>query len=225
MAHYRGVYGEPSRAGFVGQLVHRLIARDYQSGPIDDVAQAAREEIGSTHLNFDLGQAVGKPSDIKRVIAEAGETYARFCQLPRPELSEVEVSVNVEAGNDVKLRGRIDGVHLGDDRVRILDWKTGPIRPEAELQLGFYGLLWALDRKTIPTELEAFSIQTGERATFESGIARLNVVAREVADLVHQVRQSWKLSGSMERHAGPWCRYCPVLDACDEGRETVALLS
>ncbi len=225
LAHHRGIFAEPGRAAWVGQLVHRLIARDLEGREIDDPLQAAREEIGSTSLNYEMNLTVGRPSDIRRAIAEAVDVYQQFRLLPRPTLSEVEVSIAFDAGGGLTLRGRIDGVQQTERGVRIVDWKTGAIQPESEVQLLFYGLLWALDRRSLPGELEAISIQTGERASFVADMSRYEALLEEIAGLVRQVRSSLEHDRGLTRRAGPWCRYCPLLSGCEEGTGAVAVLT
>ncbi len=224
LSHFRGIYGKTSREGWIGQLVHRLIARDLTDGRIKDIELVARMEIGSTHLNIDLA-AVGKPSDIRRAISEATEVYARFCELPRPELSEIEVTVVHHAGDDVTLKGRMDGIQQMSDGVAIVDWKKGPIRPETRHQMAFYGLLWVLERHSLPVDLQAISIQTGERASFPATVADLERTVGVIAGLVHDVRTAMIGDEPLPKEPGPWCRYCPVLDTCDEGQETISLLA
>lgn len=224
LSHFRGIYGQTSRDGWIGQLVHRLIARDLTDGPIEDIELVARIEIGSTNLNFDLA-AIGRPSDIRRAIAEAAEVYAQFCDLPRPDLSEIEVSIVHDAGGDVTLKGRVDGVQVTSEGVSILDWKKGPIRPEMRHQLTFYGLLWVLERQALPNELQAISIQTGERASFPLTVADLERTVELIAGLVHDVRSALLVDRGLSREPGPWCRFCPVLDSCGEGQETLSLLA
>ena len=63
----------------------------------------------------------------------------------------------------VTLRGSVDAVF--DDAGSgplLVDWKTGGLG-EPGIQLGFYALLWALERGEIPGRVEAVSVGTGER--------------------------------------------------------------
>lgn len=230
LAHHRGIYGEQSRAGWIGQLVHRLIARDLSAGDLSDIPlaeleQAAREEIGSTHLNYDLGLSVGKPSDIRRAIAEAVESFREFQQLPRPDFDDVEVVISVDAGADVTLKGVIDGVESTDAGKRLVDWKSGPVRPEAEMQLRFYALLWMLEHREMPAAAEAVSIKTGERVGYEIGAASLQELLELIAELVSSVRKALQDGSDLGLESGPWCRHCPLLDTCTEGQSAVSVLS
>ncbi len=72
--------------------------------------------------------------------------------------------------------------------------------------------------------VEAVSLQTGERMRRTPSIAELTAVARRVADLVTEVRTTWTSVGATtERRGGPWCRYCPLLEACPEGQSADAI--
>jgi len=225
LAHHRGIYGDQSRAGWIGQLVHRLIARDLRDGGLENIEQAAREEIGSTHLNYDQNMSVGKPSDIRRAIAEALESFNDFRQLPRPSLDHVEVSITVDAGSEVTLKGIIDGVESVPEGIRLIDWKSGPVRPEAEIQLRFYALLWLLGKGQMPVVAEAVSIRTGERAGYEVGIESLQDLVGDIDELVTSVRHALADGSDLVLQSGPWCRHCPILDDCDEGQTAVSILS
>jgi hypothetical protein len=42
--------------------------------------------------------------------------------------------------------------------------------------------------------------------------------------MVDAIRASWASGGDLERTGGPWCRYCPLLEDCPEGKTTTELL-
>jgi hypothetical protein len=91
-------------------------------------------------------------------------------------------------------------------------------------QLLFYALVWAMERGEMAAAVEAVSLQTGERMRRTPSVAELSAVALHVADLVTEVRTAWTSAGaSTERRGGPWCRYCPLLEACPEGRSADAI--
>ena len=49
-------------------------------------------------------------------------------------------------------------------------------------------------------------------------------VAGEVAQLVDDIRAHWSNGSPLARNGGPWCKYCPLLDDCAEGKSAGALL-
>jgi hypothetical protein len=220
----RGVYGPESRASFVGGLAHRVFARHLTGGPIaaDRFEQVCREEIGGS-MNPKLGALGLKPSDLGRVVEEVGSLYERFRRLGADGFEGAEVPLEAEPAEGVLMRGKIDAV-FGDGSAgtRLVDWKTGGLGEPAP-QLGFYALLWALERDEIPGRVEAVSVSSGER--YEEIPTRGGVVevAGRVGEMVDVLREAWDTGESLERVAGPWCRWCPLLDECDEGRAAKAV--
>jgi hypothetical protein len=123
----------------------------------------------------------------------------------------------------VTLRGNVDAVFSeGDGGVRLVDWKTGSLG-DPEPQLGFYALLWALERDELPGLLEAVSVASGERHEAVPSRTDVEETADAVAGAVDRLRSVWE-GGEAQRSAGPWCRWCPLLESCDEGRAAITLL-
>jgi hypothetical protein len=225
LGRLRGVYGAESRRSFTGGLAHRVFARHLTSGeiPPEQFTIACREEIGGS-MNPKLGALGMKPSELASVIEEVGELYRRFRTLGTEGFSGAEVALECEPASGVTLRGSIDAVFDdGEAGTRLVDWKTGGIG-EPGPQLGFYAMLWALERHEVPGRVEALSVATGER--FEDVPSRTGVqeVANRVAAMVDDVRRVWAEGSSPVRTAGPWCRWCPLLDECDEGRSAATVL-
>lgn len=222
----QGMYGPDTRPAFLGSLAHRIFSRHLTSGPIeeDQFVRACREEIGGSNLNHKLGPLEMKPSQLAGVIEEVRGLYARFVNFPGEGFDSSEVSLDHEADGGVNLVGTIDAVFREDlGGHRLVDWKTGEIG-EAEDQLLFYALLWAIDHEELPAYVEAVSVKTGERYRTVPSSADVRRVAAEIGQMVNEIRKSWAEGLALERHGGPWCRYCPILDDCAEGRATAALL-
>ena len=221
-AHFRGIYGPDTRASFSGGLAHRVFARHLTSGeiPAGDFEQACREEIGSSNLNFKLPALGLKPSELGRVIEEVGLLYERFKRLPEEGFQGAEVSFTLTPAADVELVGRVDAIFDGPGGVRLVDWKTGELG-EVVSQLGFYALLWALDRDELPGRVEAVSVASGERYAEVPHAADVEATARSVATMINELRQAWSEASDLERRGGPWCRFCPVLEGCGEGAAAV----
>ena len=221
----RGVYGPESRVAFVGGLAHRIFSRHLASGPIapDELAAACKDEIGSA-MNPKLASLGLKPSQLGKVIEEVGALYDRFKQLGADGFVGSEVGIEVEPAPGVLLKGSIDAV-FSDDAVgtRLVDWKTASLG-EPDTQLAFYALLWALDRGEIPGRVEAVSIGSGERTEETPSTAGVQQTATRVAKVVTELRTTWRVGGEFPRVAGPWCRWCPLLDECAEGQAAQALL-
>lgn len=231
-ARFRGEFGPPSRPAFVGGLTHRIIARHLTSGPIasDQFEQVCREEIGSAGaLNYRIADLSLKPSALKGVIEEVRGIYERVRQMPTRGFVGAEVDVEAVPAEGVTLRGRIDAVfHEADVQdagpVRLVDWKTGRIGDPGD-QLQFYALVWLLERGALPDEVEAVSIVNGERRSLVPSVTMAEAVAAELADMITSLRSAWAERREVDRRGGPWCRYCPLLDGCGEGRASIAVIS
>ena len=215
----RGVYGPESRASFVGGLAHRLFARHLSNGPIpaDGISAACREEIGGG-MNMKLTSLGLKPSQLTAVIEEVGGLYQRFKQLGMEGFTGAEVGLEVVPAEGVLLRGSIDAVFDdGSAGTRLVDWKTGSLGDPAP-QLAFYSLLWTMDRGEVPGRVEAVSVGSGERTDEVPTTAGVQATAVRVGRVITELRTTWSDGGEFSRTAGPWCRWCPLLDECSEGQ-------
>jgi len=221
----RGMYPVESRAGFVGGLAHRLFARHLSVGPIEEgsFATACREEIGAA-MNHKLGALGLRPSQLGQVIEEAAGLYRRFCRLGLAGFAGAEVELEANPAEGVTLRGTVDAVFdEGEGGMRLTDWKTGSMGDPVP-QLAFYALLWALARGDLPGRVEAVSLASGERLEEVPTRAGVEETAAAAAAAVSLLRAALVTDGHLERAAGPWCRWCPLLDECEEGRAATALL-
>jgi hypothetical protein len=81
-----------------------------------------------------------------------------------------------------------------------------------------------LERDEMPAQVEAVSVKTGERFSTVPSSRDVQAVSSDIARMVNDIRNAWSSQQSLERHGGPWCRYCPILEECAEGRATTALL-
>jgi hypothetical protein len=225
-ARLQGYYGPDSRPAFLGSLAHRIFARHLTGGPIasEEFVQACREEIGGSSLNHKLGGLELRPSALAGVIEEVRGLYERFIRLPGEGFEGSEVAMDHVTDDGVELVGTIDAVYREDlGGHRLVDWKTGEIG-DAEDQLLFYSLLWALGHEELPAYVEAVSVKTGERYRTVPSTGDVGRVASEIGQLANEMRRAWGDGLALQRHGGPWCRYCPILDDCPEGQATEALL-
>ena len=225
LGRVRGVYQPPSRASFKGLLAHRVFARHLTEGPIarDDLALVCRQETGS-HLNLQLSDVGLRPSEFQKVVAEIGDLYDRFTEVDVVGFEQAEVPFEVETAGDVTLKGRIDALFRTDDGLRISDWKTGADLDDADAQLAFYAMAWERHSGSPPHIAEAVSLATGERRTVEPSPESVAVIEEEVAAMVAAIRAAASSGGDLERIAGPYCRWCPLLDDCEDGRSALELL-
>lgn len=225
LARLDGHFPPETPASFKGALAHRLIRRHLEHGSIPDaeIETVCREEIG-TGLNTKMVAAgIRSPSQLRPHIEQVGELYRRFKVFPGEGFEGAEITLEVEAVEGVTLLGKVDAVFRLGARPVLVDWKTGDLGRPMD-QLGFYALVWAMDRRELPERVEAVSVATGEREEAVLGVDDLEVVARRVCDLVSEARRTWASASEPEVVAGPWCRFCPILETCREGGSAVAIL-
>jgi RecB family exonuclease len=224
LARLRGEYPAESRASFRGGLAHRLFARHLREGPVaaGDVSQACREEIGQA-LNPKVVDLNLRPSELRRLISEVGELYERFKRFPVDGFEAAEVFIEHEAASGITLRGAVDAV-FGDPAcgTTLIDWKTGGLGA-ADEQLAFYGMLWSLDRGELPGRVEAVSVASGERMESVPTEESVAATATAVAEVATSLRTALATGADLERRAGSWCRFCPILDGCSEGASAAAV--
>ena len=226
-ARLQGIYGPDTRPAFLGILAHRIFSRHLTGGPItnDEFVQACREEIGGSNLNHKLAGLEMKPSTLAGVIEEVRSLYDRFTRLPTEGFEGSEVDIKHQTESGIELVGTVDAVYREDlGGHRLVDWKTGELG-EPEDQLMFYAMLWALGHKDIPAYVEAVSVRTGERYRSVPSTTDVERVADEVAELVSQIRTAWNARELLPKRGGPWCRFCPILSDCPEGKSADALLN
>jgi hypothetical protein len=203
-----------------------MFSRHLSSGPIppEEFVQACREEIGGSTLNNKLGGLELRPSRLAAVIEEVRVLYERFVKVPGEGFEGSEQTIDATVGEGVDLVGTVDAVFREDlGGHRLVDWKTGELG-DPEDQLLFYALLWMLDRSEVPAYVEAVSVKTGERYRTVPSAADVSQVAGEIAGMVDAIRASWASGPDLKRIGGPWCRHCPLLEECPEGKTTTDLL-
>jgi len=228
LGRLQGIYPPTTRASFKGSLAHRIFARHLQSGPIDtdEFEVVCRSEAGGT-----LGEAMAslhmKPSEFRAIVAEIADLYERFDAILFDGFIEAESLLEVAPVPWVRLRGRVDAVfqHDSHDGVRIVDWKTGADISGSGPQLDFYAMAWTEVHGSHPAEMEALSIRTGEKVVSTPTSADVDRVRDEVIVMISDLRSALDAGTDLQRTAGPHCRWCPLLDDCDEGSTALKILT
>lgn len=159
--------------------------------------------------------------------AEANDRVTKFLEcwppLPRSWRPVTEAAVRQDlAGDRIILRGKVD-LTLGapDGLVAgkvLVDLKTGAAKAAHLDDLRFYALVETLRLGTPPLRLATYYLDQGRLVPEDVTEALLeSTVERVVAGVVKMVELS---TGAREpvRRPGPTCRWCPLLDECDEGR-------
>lgn len=225
LARLQGVYQAPSVDLFRGSLAHRVFAKHLVEGPIPegDFELVCRQEAGA-HLGNQMASLGMKASDFRAVAADVEELYERFKQLPTEGFDGAEVEVESQPAEGIRLRGRVDAVFADDDGLRIVDWKTGAYLDDVEDQLDFYAMAWLHANRVLPQRMEAISLRTGEHRVFRPTEERVAATEVRVAEMISALRSAIGAQSELPRTAGPHCRWCPLLDDCNEGAVALAIL-
>ncbi len=222
----RGVYSKDSVASFAGALLHRVIRKHLEEGPIEleSIPHVCRVEIGQGRLSTKMNAVgLGSTSRLEPVFRDIADKYERFQRYPQDGFTSAEELVEVVPAEGVTLVGKIDAVFEGHGGARLVDWKSGALGSPRS-QLGFYALLWTLRTGSFPAEIEVVSLGTGERHVEPVTEAWMESVAADVSELVSVIRRFWQTGVSLPLTAGPWCGYCPLNHDCSEGQTALALL-
>ncbi len=218
----------PSARGSISHKAIELsIHWDGEPVPLDLVDEAmARLAQGSGSLADWL--QTSREVDRAELRAQANERVSKFleCFPPlKPAWRPVtESAVKVELFDQrIVLQGRVD-LTLGRPRGTtarkvLIDLKSGGFSPTHVDDLRFYALLETIRLGTPPRRLATYYLDTGrphpETVTVDvllSAIHRTIDAATRLVELLHHEHLPVK-------RAGPSCRWCPLLDTCDEGRE------
>lgn len=225
LARLQGVYPEPSMAAFRGSLAHRIFARHLVDGPIaaEDFTLVCRQEAG-THLGATMASLGMKPSEFRAMTAEVKELYGRFEQVPSEGFEGAEVQLESEPAVGITIRGRVDAVFADAEGKRIVDWKTGSFLDDADPQLDFYAMAWQMANGSLPARMEALSLKTGEKHVSEPSEESIALTRESVAAMIEDLRGAIRDRSDLPRTAGPYCRWCPLVDGCGEGATALSIL-
>lgn len=222
-ARLDGHYPPDTIDTFRGLLAHRIFARHLRDGPISplEFSKVCRSEIGSSNLNYKVAELGLKPREVESVILVVGDLYRRFPRVARAQnVSNVEVQLDHELDTGILLTGRIDAISNGTAGPAVLiDWKTGELGDAAD-QLRFYAVLYTLARSTMPLEVRAISIQTGEMLSEWVDHKTIIDTELELIDCIADLRSDVRLETP-----GPYCRWCPILEECTVGRRALDVLA
>ncbi|MCZ7533477.1 MAG: PD-(D/E)XK nuclease family protein [Acidimicrobiia bacterium] len=225
LGRLQGFYGKPSIASFKGQLAHKIFATHFDEGEIrdEDFSHVCRVAAG-THFGGTMGELRMSKSGFDAIVLEIQALYDRFKALPFDGFRATEMEFDLDAGGGITVRGSMDAVFDSDDGVRIVDWKTGTHLSDKQSQLEFYAMVWKLLNDEIPATAEAMSVATGENVHLEPTEESVLATQADVGAMIEDLRRAMATGTDLERRAGPYCAWCPLLEDCAEGRKAIEIL-
>lgn len=225
LGRLQGIYGKSTVDSFRGSLAHKIFAVHLDEGEIaDDKFKDVCQAVVGTHLKPSWNELGLDITEFRAVTRQVQDLYDRFKTLPFDGLREAEMPFEFDAGGGITVRGSMDAVFDSEEGVRIIDWKTGTYLTDREPQLAFYAMVWTLLNDEIPAAAEARSVATGETVHIEPTEDSVRATLADVGSMIEALRSAMATETDLERRAGPYCQWCPLLDDCSEGRSAVALL-
>ena len=110
----------------------------------------------------------------------------------------------------------------GESTKVIIDLKTGGTSPLHRQDLGFYSLLETMKTEIPPRKVATLYLDSGEIQSEDVGERFLRSALRRTLDGIHAVVELVAEGRPPVRRAGTSCRWCPLLDECDDGRRHLA---
>lgn len=198
--------------------------------PLHLVDEAIASLIGSGDK---CGRWLATAGDTSRaeVRAEANDRVAKFLECFPPlkkawrPVTESRCRVELFDGR-VVLAGRIDlslGQPVGATSGKVLiDLKTGGFVPAHLDDLRFYALLETIRIGTPPRLLATYYLDSGQTRVEAVSEAVLEAGAMRTIDGVRRLVQLRHEQAAPVKRPGAACRWCPIVDTCDEGTTFLA---
>jgi CRISPR/Cas system-associated exonuclease Cas4 (RecB family) len=128
-----------------------------------------------------------------------------------------EVSLIAE---ELNWYGKADYLKLSDDGCEITDFKTGARKPEHELQLHVYNMLWAYDKSrnpnSIPVSRLVLAYQDGEKQIEPLSSVELKTFTEDILLRTAVVRDEISKIEPVAIPSLENCSYCPVRQLCSD---------
>ncbi|HUP74520.1 MAG TPA: PD-(D/E)XK nuclease family protein [Acidimicrobiales bacterium] len=142
----------------------------------------------------------------------------------------VESRVRYDLFNErVTLQGKVDlqlGQPEGTTAGKVLvDFKTGRFSPAHLEDLRFYALIETLRIGTPPRRVASYYLDQGRFIPEEVTVAQLETTVMRVVAGIEKMVMLEDSARVPRKITGPACRWCPLLDDCDEGQSAVAATS
>jgi hypothetical protein len=142
----------------------------------------------------------------------------------------VESRVRYDLFNErVTLQGKVDlqlGQPEGTTAGKVLvDFKTGRFSPSHLEDLRFYALIETLRIGTPPRRVASYYLDQGRFIPEEVTVAQLETTVVRVVAGIEKMVMLEDTTRVPRKITGPACRWCPLLDDCDEGQSAIAATS
>ncbi len=213
-----------------GSVAHRAIELSIhwrgEAVPLELVDEAMARMVDETR-GPGAWLATLREADRAQLRSEVGDLVTKFMECFPPlkpvwrPVSEGGVYHDL-LGGALTLQGKPD-LTLGQapDKV-IIDFKTGRPALAHRDDLRFYALVETLARKVPPRLTGTLYLDAARVETEPVSSGGLWAAARRMVDAVTKIVEVERQGRAAARSAGPMCRWCPLMDECDEGRVYLA---
>lgn len=132
---------------------------------------------------------------------------------------DLEKFFKIKIDVNTSIVGKIDRVdNLGNNKIEIIDYKTGKKPDEKNLKKSFQLSIYALAatdlglyrRKITDVNLTFYYLQNLEKITFNKTLDDIKKVKNDISEKISQIR-----SDQFEPKVGPWCDFCSFRMICE----------
>jgi CRISPR/Cas system-associated exonuclease Cas4 (RecB family) len=216
-----------------GQVAHRAIQLllTWRGEPapmhVVDEAIARLADADSSLGTWIAGLSAGDEADLRGLAAERVTKFVEcFPPLDPRSHPMTEARVQWPLNGPIVLSGKVDliiGRSTGDEsRKVIIDLKTGRFAPRHREDLRFYALVETLRTGIPPRKLASYYLDAGDADVEDVTEGVLRTAARRALDAIHALIELTVEQRPPVKRPGTSCRWCPLLDHCNEGTTHLA---
>jgi len=213
-----------------GSVVHKAIelSVNWRGDPLPaDIVDEALGSLENSELG--LGEFVGRLDEVDRaeLRGEAVGLLTAFTECWPPLKREwrpvTEARVRLELfDKKIVLQGKIDLTLGRADGLRsgkvLIDLKSGTTRAHHLDDLRFYALVETIKIGVPPRLLASYYLDQGRFHTESVNEELLFTTVRRIGDSINKMIDLETNDRDPIRLVGPQCRWCKVLDTCEQGR-------
>jgi DNA helicase-2/ATP-dependent DNA helicase PcrA len=151
------------------------------------------------------------------------EMLSRFYEVNKPFNSPLTLEQNflIKISPELKLKGRIDRIDKIGNQIEIIDYKTGKVMDQKEvdksLQMTAYGLAVAdkgtLNKKSDEVILTFYFLDSGEKKSTTRSAKQLETAKKEIQNKAKEISES-----KFEPTPGFQCDFCEYRMICEAWR-------
>ncbi len=210
----------PGAAAAFGSTIHVVLQKFYE-GFMQD------KSYGLNHLN-NLLEVHWDPAGYssqrhaKRMKEEAKDMLEQFFKkyhVPDLDVLNLEKFFKIRVDDKTFLSGKIDRVdQKADGKIEIIDYKTGKMPKEKELQKSLQLSIYALaatdeglyKKEIDKVDLTFYYLQDMQKVTMNRTLEDLSSVQSQVNEITSKIN-----SGEFPANVGPWCEFCDFRMICE----------